>query len=116
MPALTLFGAECASLAATPALRPIAERLDRAYAAALASGTPEADVGLLDLVSGDGEVMGLCWLLDSLPPGLACLCVRDPHGSVHEGLGALEALSGGSQASRAFCRLRLAVLPPMVAA
>ena len=105
MPALTLpWAADMAELAVTPALRPIADRLGRALATALERGEPETDVGLLDLVGDEGELMGLCWLLDGLPPGLACLCVRDARGCIHEGLQALD--DGGPPAGRVFCRLR----------
>ncbi len=110
MPTLSLFDAELMPLAQTPALRPIADRLERAFSAALARDEPEAEVALLDLVGAEGEVVGLCWLLDGLPPGLACLCVRDAQGGVHEGM---EILGNGTiRSGRVFCRLRIAALVP----
>jgi len=111
MPALNLFDSDWAELAAAPALRPIADRLERACSAALARGEPESDIGLLELVGDEGELMGLCWLLDGLPPGLASLCVRDAEGRIREGLAALG--DGGAQEGRMFCRLRPAVLAPV---
>lgn len=110
MVTLRLFDSELAPLAWTPALRPIADRLESAFAAALASNEPEVDVALLDLVGAEGGVIGLYWLLNGLPPGLACLCVRDAQGGVHEGTEAL--VTGVVHSGQVFCRLRLAALAP----
>ncbi|MFG6486284.1 hypothetical protein ACG04R_06345 [Roseateles sp. BYS78W] len=110
MPTLRLFDAELALLAQTPALRPIADRLESAFAAALCRDEPDADIALLDLVRAEGEVIGLYWLLNGLPPGLACLCVRDAQGGVHEGM---EAICGGTiESGQVFCRLRIAAFAP----
>ncbi|MCE4553241.1 hypothetical protein [Pelomonas cellulosilytica] len=110
MATLRLFDAELAPFAGIPAMRPIADRLESAFAAALARDEPEADVALVDLVGAEGEVIGLYWLLNGLPPGLACLCVRDAQGCVHEGIEALG--SSTIHSAQVFCRLRTAALRP----
>jgi hypothetical protein len=105
-----LLDADAMAFATEPAMRGVSTKLEQVLAAHLDDDAGSAEVPLQTLV-GDADSLILAQvLLAQLPPGLACLSVRDAAGGMHGGDDALSACASGHGVQAVFYRFDLALL------